>query len=94
MTAAAGSAPGSLTAWQLRAADFDTAGHVNNAIHWAVAEDELAACGWLPSAAEIEYHRAIMPGCVPQVRAQRGAAVTMLWLLDGQRLLASVRLSP
>jgi acyl-CoA thioesterase FadM len=81
------------SAWVLRAADFDTAGHVNNAIHWAVVEDELASCGWLPASAEIEYHRAITPGCTPRVLARRGEAETMLWLLDGRRLLASARLS-
>ena len=78
--------------WPLRAADFDTAGHVNNAIHWAAVEDELAASDWLPAAAEVEYHRAIMPGCAPRLRTERGDAATMLWLLDGDRLLASARL--
>ena len=36
--------PGSAAArpWPLRTADFDTAGHVNNAVHWAALEDELA----------------------------------------------------
>jgi acyl-ACP thioesterase len=82
------------SAWQLRAVDFDTAGHVNNAIHWAVAEDELAASGGLPAAAGIEYHRAITPDCAPQLLTARDQTATMLWLLDGGgRLLASVRLS-
>ena len=80
--------------WPLRAADFDTAGHVNNAVHWAVVEDELAASGLLPGVAEIEYHRAIMPGCLPRVRTSRRPLDTMLWLLDGERLLASARLAP
>lgn len=80
--------------WPLRAVDFDTAGHVNNAVHWAVVEDELAAGGHLPGLAEIEYQRAIMPGCRPRVRTSRRAGNTMLWLLDGERLLASARLVP
>jgi acyl-ACP thioesterase len=80
-------------AWPLRAADFDTARHVNNAIHWSVAENELAAGGWLPARAAIEYHRAIMPGCTPSVVTRRGEAETMLWLLDGRTLLASARLA-
>jgi acyl-ACP thioesterase len=79
--------------WPLRAADFDTAGHVNNAVHWAAVEDELAETGWLPAAAEIEYHRAILPGCDPALLTERGEAQTMLWLLDGERLLASARLA-
>ncbi len=79
--------------WPLRTADFDTAGHVNNAVHWAVVEDELGASGWLPAVAEIEYHRAVTPGCTPRLVTRRGETETMLWLLDGQRLLASARLA-
>src|SRR5580693_6274200 len=45
--------------WPLRAADFDTAGHVNNAVHWAAVEDELPGLDWLPGRAELEYHRPI-----------------------------------
>ncbi len=78
--------------WPLRVADFDTAGHVNNAVHWAVVEDELAEGGWLPPVAEIEYHRAIMPGCRPRVLTSPSERETMLWLLDDDRLLASARL--
>jgi acyl-ACP thioesterase len=79
--------------WPLRAADFDTAGHVNNAVHWAVVEDELAATGWLPSVAEVEYQRAIMPGCLPRLVTDRQDGQTTLWLLDGERMLASARLT-
>jgi acyl-ACP thioesterase len=87
---AAGSAPP--RDWPLRAADFDTAGHVNNAVHWAVVEDELASAGWLPSVAEVEYQRAIMPGCRPRLVTDRSEDRTRLWLLDGERLLASALL--
>jgi acyl-ACP thioesterase len=79
--------------WPLRAADFDTAGHVNNAVHWAAVEDVLAAAGWLPAAAEVEYHRAILPGCVPRLVLGEREQESLLWLLDGERLLASARLS-
>jgi acyl-ACP thioesterase len=79
--------------WPLRAADFDTAGHVNNAVHWAVVEDELAATDWLPSAAAVEYQRAIMPGCLPRLVTSRQPGQTALWLLDGTSLLASARLT-
>ena len=81
------------TAWPLRAVDFDTAGHVNNAVHWAVVEDELAAAAFVPSVAEIEYHRAILPGCTPQLATERRDGETLLWLLAAGRMLASVRLS-
>jgi acyl-ACP thioesterase len=79
--------------WPLRVADFDTAGHVNNAVHWAVVEDELAVTGWFPSLAEVEYQRAIMPGCLPRLVTDRQDGQTTLWLLDGQRVLASARLA-
>jgi acyl-ACP thioesterase len=79
--------------WPLRAVDFDTAGHVNNAVHWAVVEDELAAGSWVPSVAEVEYHRAIVPGCMPQVVTDRREGETLLWLQADGRLLASARLS-
>ena len=35
--------------WPLRTSDFDTAGHVNNSIHWAAVEDVLAGLDWLPA---------------------------------------------
>ncbi len=80
--------------WPLRAADFDAAGHVNNAVHWAAVEDELAAAGdWVPSLAEIEYHRAILPGCTPELVTDRRAGETLLWLQAAGRVLASARLA-
>lgn len=87
---AAGSAPP--RDWPLRVADFDTAGHVNNAVHWAVVEDELATAAWLPSAAEVEYQRAILPGCLPRLVTDRRVNRTSLWLLAGERVLASALL--
>ena len=90
--AAATGAAASRPDWPLRAADFDIAGHVNNAVHWAVVEDELAAGGWLPAVAEIEYHRAILPGCTPKLAAERREGETLIWLLGSGRLLASARL--
>jgi acyl-ACP thioesterase len=47
--------------WQLRAADFDAAGHVNNTMAWAAVEDLVAGTGWQPGWAEVEYHRPILP---------------------------------
>lgn len=85
-TGVGGSAPRD---WPLRAADFDTAGHVNNAVHWEVVEDELAATNWLPSVAVVEYQRAILPGSRPRLITGHGADQTMLWLLEDDRVLAS-----
>jgi acyl-ACP thioesterase len=79
--------------WPLRAVDFDIAGHVNNTVHWAVVEDELSARAWMPSAAEVEYHRAILPGCTPDLVTDRREGETVLWLLAGKQVLASARLS-
>jgi acyl-ACP thioesterase len=103
--------------WQLRASDFDTAGHVNNAIAWAAVEDMLAGDEFLagpeqhadpeqpagpgqPAApagfgvrAEVEYHRAILPGCQPRLATESSADGAVLWLLDGNHLLVSARLA-
>jgi acyl-ACP thioesterase len=87
----AGTEPG--RPWPLRAADFDTAGHVNNAVHWAVAEDLLAGAGWLPTRAEIEYHRPILPGCAPTLVTGGHEREPALWLVDGGHLLASALLA-
>ena len=58
-----------------------------------VVEDELAVTGWLPSLAVVEYQRAIMPGCLPLLVTNREDGQATLWLLDGQRVLASAQLS-
>jgi acyl-ACP thioesterase len=79
--------------WPLRAADFDTAGHVNNAIGWAAAEDVLAPRDWLPSLAELEYHRPILPGTRPRLLTRVTGREAQLWLLDGEERLATGRLS-
>jgi acyl-ACP thioesterase len=75
--------------WPLRAADFDTAGHVNNTVHWAAVEDVLAEASWPPARAELEYHRAILPGCTPRLVTGGDDQRPVMWLLDGDRLLAS-----
>lgn len=88
----AGSASG--RPWPLRTADFDTAGHVNNAITWAAVEDVLAdSGGWLPRQAEVEYPRAILPGCEPLLATDRDDTGVSMWLLDGDQPLSSARLT-
>jgi acyl-ACP thioesterase len=80
--------------WPLRAADFDTAGHVNNSISWAAVEDLLAGRdGWLPRQAEVEYPRAIMPGCEPLLATAADDGSVSMWLLDGDQPLSSARLT-
>jgi acyl-ACP thioesterase len=80
-------------AWPLRASDFDMAGHVNNSVHWAAVEDVLAEAGWLPSAAELEYHRPILPGHDPRLVVSPQPDELSCWLLDGAHRLASARLT-
>ncbi len=82
-------------AWPLRASDFDTAGHVNNSVHWAAVEDVLAGPGhdWLPAGAELEYRRPILPGHDPRLVTSRAGDDLWVWLLNGTQRLASARLS-
>lgn len=76
--------------WPLRASDFDTAGHVNNSIHWAVVEDVLAGLDWLPSWAELEYHRPVLPGHDPRLLTARADGQLSVWLChDGERLASA-----
>jgi acyl-ACP thioesterase len=75
--------------WPLRATDFDEAGHVNNAVHWAAVEDELAVDGWVPAVAEMEYHRAITPGCAPMLVTDRRDREAAIWLISDGSMLAS-----
>ncbi len=84
--------PYSARIWPLRASDFDTAGHVNNAIHWAAVEDILPGLGWLPTSAEFEYHRPVLPGSDPQLITGHAAGQLSAWLLTGSQRLASARL--
>jgi acyl-ACP thioesterase len=80
-------------AWPLRATDFDTAHHVNNAIAWAAVEDILAGLDWLPASAELEYHRPILPGYDVQLAASHTRDQLSCWLLNGTQQLASARLA-
>ena len=75
--------------WPLRAADFDTAGHVNNSVHWAAVEDLLDGGGWRPSAAEMEYHRPILPGPPARLVSRQAGGELRAWLLAGGQRLAS-----
>lgn len=88
-----GHAPAPGQAWPLRASDFDTAGHVNNAIHWAAVEDTMAGLSWLPARAELEYHRPILPGHKPQLVTSHTPDRLSCWLINGTQRLASAQLA-
>ena len=79
--------------WPLRAADFDPAGHVNNSVHWAAVEDELAGLDWLPGQAELEYQRPILPGAEPELVTSQEPAGLRAWLREGPQRLASAWLT-
>ena len=79
--------------WPVRASDFDPAGHVNNTVHWQAAEDIVAGLGWLPAAAELEYHQPVLPGATPRLVASHVTGQALFWLLNGQQRLASGRLA-
>lgn len=89
-----GPGPGAAgVAWPLRACDFDTAGHVNNTVHWAAVEEALAAREWLPATAGIEYHQPVLPGSEPRLLTSSSPGGLDLWLVDGAVRLASARLA-
>jgi acyl-ACP thioesterase len=79
--------------WPLRASDFDTAGHVNNSIHWVAVEDVLAGLDWRPASAELEYRRPILPGDDPQLVSSHTRDQLCVWLRSGTQRLASARLA-
>jgi acyl-ACP thioesterase len=79
---AAASAP-----WPLRATDFDVLGHVNNAVYWAVVEDEPVDQGELV----LEYRTPIEPGAsVALVRSPSGDE---RWLVSDAGVHAAARIT-
>jgi acyl-ACP thioesterase len=78
--------------WPLRATDFDTAGHVNNSVHWAAVEDVLAGLDWLPFTAELDYNRPILPAHQPRLGSSQSGHQLSAWLLDGTQPLATAQL--
>jgi acyl-ACP thioesterase len=65
--------------WPLRSTDLDVMGHVNNAIPWAVVEDEHHRWGELPTEATVEWLGAIEAGDEVEVVT----AGELLWLAVG-----------
>ena len=71
--------------WPVRATDFDVLGHVNNAVYWAMIEDEPLHEG----TATLEYRSAIEPGAdVDLVRSPSGDD---RWLVGAGGVHAAVR---
>jgi acyl-ACP thioesterase len=72
--------------WIFRQADLDMAAHVNNAVYWTVAEEELAGAE-LPSGwrGEIEHRGPAGPGA-----ATVAADGPLRWVLAGGEVVASL----
>jgi acyl-ACP thioesterase len=82
--------------WQLRTADVDVMGHLNNAIHWAAVEELLPASGVDPRSpfqAVVEYRRPIDLGdeLALATFADDGDSCLALTTADGVRAVARLR---
>lgn len=72
--------------WHLRFVDFDPFDHVNNAVYFAVVEEELARRRDLraPIRAEVEYRAALEEGHHVEIASRDDVDGSVsLWLVDG-----------
>lgn len=80
--------------WPLRSTDFDVFGHVNNAIYWSAAEDELS--DWLAGRrighCEMEFKAGVDPGDEPELMVEAGREVLALWFMVGDDVRASAQI--
>lgn len=67
--------------WQLRRADFDTLGHVNNAAYWAAVEEWLAPFV-RPRRARVEYGRGLSPAPDVGIARYQADDVLLLWWME------------
>jgi acyl-ACP thioesterase len=77
--------------WQVRAADLDLLGHVNNAVHWAAIEDELARLlpGLIPVEAECEYRVPVELGDAVMLRSLVEDSTLRTWMVSERGVHAS-----
>ena len=73
--------------WPLRPTDFDVLGHVNNAVSWAILEDEPL----LEGTAELEYRLPIEPSASASL--ELAAAATGRWLVSDAGVHVAARLT-
>lgn len=77
-------------AWQLRRADLDTLGHVNNAAYWAAVEEWIEPFG-RPRRARVEYGRGLSPAPhVGVARFQADEILLLWWLENGENTPSAV----
>lgn len=74
--------------WPLRPTDFDVLGHVNNAVSWAILEDEPLHAG----TAELEYRQPIEPSASSSLVLV--SAVSGRWLVSEDGVHVATRVSP
>jgi acyl-ACP thioesterase len=79
--------------WQVRASDLDVLGHVNNAVHWAALEDELARHlpDRVPIAAECEYRLPIELDDAVTLRSRIDGHELSTWMVSPRGVHASAR---
>jgi acyl-ACP thioesterase len=75
----------------VRATDLDVLGHVNNAVHWAAIEDELARLlpGLIPAEAECEYRVPIELGDAVTLRSIVEGGTLRTWMVSDRGVHAS-----
>ncbi len=69
-------------AWQLRRADLDTLGHVNNAAYWAAVEEWMDPFDH-PRRARVEYGRGLSPAPHVGIARYQNDDLLLLWWLEG-----------
>ncbi len=80
--------------WPLRAVDFDTLNHLNNASYWAVVEESLAADPMQSLfRATIEYGAGVPPGSQVSIATETNQGSRFLWWLVGDQSPASASIT-
>lgn len=75
--------------WPLRATDFDVLGHVNNAVYWAMVEDDPVECGRVV----LEYRTPIEPGASVTLVRSGSPPGDERWLVSGAGVHAAARIT-
>ena len=85
--------------WALRAVDFDTLGHVNNAAYWAVVEEDRVTRPFPPAyRARLEYGAGLGPGdeveIVTGAGTGEGTASNLVWWTVAGTTVATASIGP
>lgn len=87
-------APTASFAWQLRFADFDAVGHLNNAVYWEPLEEYLGSHREhrAPLHATVEHHRSVEPGAQVTVHVYELDDRVVLRIADGEETASLAQL--